>query len=45
MPRLKDQAVTVGETIGTVAPGTLSVTGTLTADQQYRLVGRPAQAR
>jgi multidrug efflux pump subunit AcrA (membrane-fusion protein) len=41
---LKDQAVTVGETIGTVSPGTLSVSGTLTADQQYRLVGATGTA-
>jgi len=41
---LKDQAVTVGETIGTVNPGTLSVSGTLTADQQYRLVGAKGTA-
>jgi multidrug efflux pump subunit AcrA (membrane-fusion protein) len=41
---LKDQAVTVGETIGTVSPGTLSVSGTLTADQQYRLVGAAGKA-
>jgi hypothetical protein len=42
---LKDQAVTVGEVIGTVAPGTLSVSGTLTADQQYRLVGATGKAQ
>ena len=42
---LKDQAVTVGETIGTVSPGTLSVSGTLTADQQYRLVGATGKAQ
>lgn len=42
---LKDQAVTVGETIGTVSPGTLSVSGTLTADQQYRLVGATGTAQ
>ena len=42
---LKDQAVTVGETIGTVSPGTLSVSGTLTADQQYRLVGATGEAQ
>ncbi|MDR7382389.1 secretion protein HlyD [Promicromonospora iranensis] len=42
---LKDQAVTVGETIGTVSPGTLSVSGTLTADQQYRLVGATGKAK
>jgi hypothetical protein len=41
---LKDQAVTVGETIGMVSPGTLSVSGTLTADQQYRLVGATGTA-
>ena len=41
---LKDQAVTVGEIIGTISPGTLSVSGTLTADQQYRLVGATGKA-
>lgn len=41
---LKDQAVAVGETIGTVSPGTLSISGTLTADQQYRLVGATGKA-
>jgi hypothetical protein len=42
---LKDQAVTVGEPVGTVSPGTLSVSGTLTADQQYRLVGATGTAQ
>jgi multidrug efflux pump subunit AcrA (membrane-fusion protein) len=42
---LKDQAVTVGDVIGTVSPGTLSVSGTLTADQQYRLVGATGTAQ
>ncbi|GAA4722230.1 hypothetical protein APR04_001383 [Promicromonospora umidemergens] len=42
---LKDQAVTVGEVLGTVSPGTLSVSGTLTADQQYRLVGAAGRAQ
>jgi len=41
---LKDQAVAVGEVLGTVSPGTLSVSGTLTADQQYRLVGAKGSA-
>lgn len=41
---LKNQAVTVGETLGTVDPGTLAVSGTLTADQQYRLVGAKGTA-
>ncbi|MBO3083697.1 efflux RND transporter periplasmic adaptor subunit [Cellulomonas fengjieae] len=44
LPTLKDQVVAVGDEIGKVAPGTLSVTGTLTPDQQYRLVGAPTQA-
>jgi biotin carboxyl carrier protein len=44
LPTLKDQVVSVGEQIGTVAPGTLSVSGTLTPDQQYRLIGAPSQA-
>ena len=43
-PTLKDQVVSVGDEVGTVSPGTLSVTGTLTPDQQYRLVGAPTQA-
>lgn len=36
---LKDQEVSVGEAIGAVTPGTLSAQGTLTAEQQYRLIG------
>ncbi|WP_028044955.1 secretion protein HlyD [Cellulomonas sp. URHE0023] len=44
LPTLKDQEVTVGTQVATVAPGTLSVSGTLTPDQQYRLVGAPTQA-
>jgi len=44
LPTLKDQIVSVGDEVAHVAPGTLSVTGTLTADQQYRLVGAPAEA-
>ncbi len=43
LPTLKDQLVSVGDQVATVAPGTLSVTGTLTADQQYRLIGAPAE--
>ncbi|WP_454049574.1 secretion protein HlyD [Cellulomonas sp. Marseille-Q8402] len=41
---LKDQVVAVGDTVGTVAPGTLSVQGTLTPDQQYRLIDAPGEA-
>ncbi len=44
LPTLKDQVVSVGDQIGTIAPGTLSVSGTLTPDQQYRLIGAPSQA-
>ena len=44
LPTLKDQVVSVGDEVGKVAPGTLSVTGTLTPDQQYRLVGAPTLA-
>lgn len=41
---LTDQVVSVGDTIGSVSPGTLSVTGTLTPDQQYRLLTAPTEA-
>ena len=41
---LKDQLVSVGDEIGSISPGTLSVTGTLTPDQQYRLISAPAEA-
>ncbi|GAA3804364.1 efflux RND transporter periplasmic adaptor subunit [Cellulomonas soli] len=44
LPTLKDQTVSVGDVLGSVAPGTLSVSGTLTPDQQYRLVGAPGEA-
>lgn len=45
LPTLKDQVLAVGDTVGQVAPGTLSVSGTLTPDQQYRLVGAPGEAQ
>ncbi|AEE45283.1 efflux RND transporter periplasmic adaptor subunit [Cellulomonas fimi] len=45
MPTLKDQVVAVGDEVGTVSPGSLSVSGTLTPEQQYRLVGAPATAQ
>jgi hypothetical protein len=41
---LKDQEVAVGDAVGSVAPGTLSVQGTLTPDQQYRLIDAPGEA-
>jgi multidrug efflux pump subunit AcrA (membrane-fusion protein) len=44
LPTLKDQNVSVGDQVATVQPGTLSVTGTLTPDQQYRLIGAPTEA-
>lgn len=44
LPTLKDQIVSVGDQVATVSPGTLSVSGTLTAAQQYRLVGAPTEA-
>jgi len=45
MPTLKDQVLSVGDTVGQVSPGTLSVSGVLTPDQQYRLVGAPGEAQ
>ena len=41
---LVEQVVAVGDTVGSVSPGTLSVTGTLTPDQQYRLLTAPTEA-
>ena len=41
---LKGQVVAVGDTVGSVSPGTLSVTGTLTPEQQYRLLTAPTEA-
>jgi len=41
---LKDQVVSVGDSVGTVTPGSLSVQGTLTPDQQYRLIDAPGEA-
>jgi multidrug efflux pump subunit AcrA (membrane-fusion protein) len=45
LPTLVDQVVSVGDTVAQVTPGTLSVSGTLTADQRYRLVGAPTEAQ
>ena len=44
MTTLKDQVVAVGDTVGSVSPGTLSITGTLTPEQQYRLLTAPTEA-
>jgi multidrug efflux pump subunit AcrA (membrane-fusion protein) len=44
LPVLEDQLVSVGDTVGAVAPSTFSASGSLTAEQQYRLVSQPADA-
>lgn len=41
---LIDQQVTVGETVGKVDPGTYTVSGPITAAQQFRLLGKPGSA-
>lgn len=41
---LVEQAVAVGDPVGAVSPGTLSVTATLTQDEQFRLLTPPATA-
>ncbi|WP_227496937.1 efflux RND transporter periplasmic adaptor subunit [Planctomonas psychrotolerans] len=41
---LKDQLVSVGDTVGSVSPSTFSATGTLSAEQQFRLVSQPEDA-
>lgn len=41
---LVEQVVAVGDRIGAVSPGTLSVTATLTQDEQFRLLTPPAVA-
>ena len=41
---LIDQQVTVGETVGKVDPGSYTVSGPVTAAQQFRLLGRPGSA-
>ncbi|MCV2488039.1 hypothetical protein OF117_01575 [Geodermatophilus sp. YIM 151500] len=42
---LVDQIVAVGDRIGTVAPGSLSVTATLTQAEQFRLLSPPSTAQ
>ncbi len=42
---LKDQVLAVGDTVGSVNPGSLSVSGTLSPAQQYRLIGAPTEAQ
>jgi membrane fusion protein, multidrug efflux system len=41
---LVDQVVAVGDRVGSVSPGTLSVTATLTQADQFRLLAPPATA-
>ena len=40
---IKDQSVVVGDAVAQVAPPTFHVTGSLAADQLYRLVSRPTE--
>ncbi|WP_104523252.1 efflux RND transporter periplasmic adaptor subunit [Blastococcus atacamensis] len=44
MDALVDQVVSVGDKIGEIAPGTLSVTATLTQSEQFRLLAPPSTA-
>ncbi|MFQ4147770.1 efflux RND transporter periplasmic adaptor subunit [Arthrobacter sp. LAPM80] len=41
---LLNQETSVGENVGTIAPGTFSITGSLTTAQQFRLLGKPTTA-
>ncbi|MFE4470570.1 efflux RND transporter periplasmic adaptor subunit [Leifsonia sp. NPDC056824] len=41
---LAGQSVAIGDTVGSVAPPSFSVSATLPAEQQYRLVNRPSEA-
>lgn len=41
---LLNQEVGVGDQAGTIAPGTFSITGSLSTAQQFRLMGKPATA-
>lgn len=41
---LMNQEVSVGDGAGSVAPGTFSITGSLTTAQQFRLLGKPTTA-
>ena len=41
---LMNQETTVGESAGTIAPGTFSITGSLSTAQQFRLMGKPTTA-
>lgn len=43
-PALEGQMVTVGETVGQIAPPTFNVTASLAPEQQYRLLEQPTEA-
>jgi hypothetical protein len=42
---LVDQVVAVGDRVAGISPGTLSVTATLTQDDQFRLLAPPSSAQ
>jgi hypothetical protein len=42
---LEDQAVSIGDAVATVTPGTFSVLGSLTPEQQYRLISAPGEGQ
>ncbi|CAN5380120.1 hypothetical protein BH09ACT1_BH09ACT1_24700 [soil metagenome] len=44
LPVITGQIVAVGDAVGQVAPATFNVTGTLKAEQQYRLLNNPTEA-
>jgi hypothetical protein len=44
LPIIVGQIVAVGDAVGQVAPATFNVTGTLKAEQQYRLLNNPTEA-
>lgn len=45
LPVIVGQTVAVGDIVAQVAPTTFTVSGTLTPEQQYRLLTRPAEAQ
>lgn len=44
LPVLEDQQQSVGDTVGAVSPSTFSASGSLTPEQQFRLVSQSADA-
>ena len=45
VPVIVGQVVAVGDAVGQVAPPTFSVSGSLAAEKQYRLLNRPTEAQ